>query len=276
MLSSPDIIGGPLTQSQFFTTTKFADANPKVIAAIKAATFAAIDFIKKDTPAAVEIYREITKDKMSAEDILDMLKQPGMMEWIGGAARHDEIRGAPAQSGHAEDDAEGVDGLLPADHRRPSRQLTTRPRDERTVRCHARQAETVSTATLTTALFKRGLRNQFVQDVRPLNPAAGPMVGEAYTLRYIPAREDLNPITVFRDRCASAAQGGRGMPARRRARHRQSQGCARRVGGVDPRRAADEARRRRRRDRRRLSRLAGNRAARDSRPITIAPRRRRT
>ena len=60
--------------------------------------------------------------------------------------------------------------------------------------------KTVSTATLTTALFKRGLRNQFVQDVRPLNPAAGPMVGEAYTLRYIPAREDLNPITVVRDR----------------------------------------------------------------------------
>ena len=81
VLSSPDIIGGPLTQSQFFTTTKFADANPKVIAAIKAATFAAIDFIKKDTPAAVEIYREVTKDKMSADDILDMLKQPGMMEW---------------------------------------------------------------------------------------------------------------------------------------------------------------------------------------------------
>jgi regulator of RNase E activity RraA len=59
---------------------------------------------------------------------------------------------------------------------------------------------TVSTATLTTALFKRGLRNQFVQDVHPVNPGAGPMVGEAYTLRYIPAREDLNPLTVFRDR----------------------------------------------------------------------------
>jgi regulator of RNase E activity RraA len=59
---------------------------------------------------------------------------------------------------------------------------------------------TVSVATLTTALFKRGLRNQFIQDVHPLNAAAGNMVGEAYTLRYIPAREDLNPITVFRDR----------------------------------------------------------------------------
>ena len=59
---------------------------------------------------------------------------------------------------------------------------------------------TVSTATLCTALFKRGLRNQFVQDVRPLNPGLPNMVGEAFTLRYIPAREDLNPITVFQDR----------------------------------------------------------------------------
>jgi regulator of RNase E activity RraA len=59
--------------------------------------------------------------------------------------------------------------------------------------------KTVSAATLCTALFRRGLRNQFIQDVRPLNPAAGPMVGEAFTLRYIPAREDLNPLGVFQD-----------------------------------------------------------------------------
>jgi regulator of RNase E activity RraA len=60
--------------------------------------------------------------------------------------------------------------------------------------------KTVSVATLTTALFKRGFRNQFIQDVHPLNPDAANMVGEAFTLRYIPAREDLNPITVFKDR----------------------------------------------------------------------------
>ncbi len=60
--------------------------------------------------------------------------------------------------------------------------------------------KTVSTATLCTALFKRGLRNQFIQDVHPLNPDSAAMVGEAFTLRYIPAREDLNPITVFQDR----------------------------------------------------------------------------
>jgi len=62
----------------------------------------------------------------------------------------------------------------------------------------------VSTATICTALFKRGLRTQFIQDVRPVNTQRDPktpnMVGEAFTLRYIPAREDLNPISVFQDR----------------------------------------------------------------------------
>ena len=62
----------------------------------------------------------------------------------------------------------------------------------------------VSTATLCTALFKLGLRNQFIQDVRPVGSHRDAnlpnMVGEAFTLRYIPAREDLNPISVFQDR----------------------------------------------------------------------------
>ena len=62
------------------------------------------------------------------------------------------------------------------------------------------QLKGVSTATLCTALYKRGLRNQFIQDVRPLNPTLPNMVGEAFTLRYIPAREDLNPVSVFQDR----------------------------------------------------------------------------
>lgn len=58
----------------------------------------------------------------------------------------------------------------------------------------------VSTATLASALYKRGLRHQMIQDVRPLSPLKESMVGEAFTLRYMPAREDLNPMTVFRDR----------------------------------------------------------------------------
>ena len=58
----------------------------------------------------------------------------------------------------------------------------------------------VSTATLCTALFKRGLHRQFIQDVRPLQSGGKNMVGPAFTLRTIPAREDLNPISVFQDR----------------------------------------------------------------------------
>ncbi len=57
----------------------------------------------------------------------------------------------------------------------------------------------VSTATLSTLLFKRGLRNQFIQDVHPLGRKGENMVGPAFTLRYIPAREDLNELVVFRD-----------------------------------------------------------------------------
>ena len=57
----------------------------------------------------------------------------------------------------------------------------------------------VSTATIATCLFKKGLRNQFIQDVRPVRKGKTTMVGEAFTLRYIPAREDLNPVEVFRD-----------------------------------------------------------------------------
>lgn len=59
--------------------------------------------------------------------------------------------------------------------------------------------KSVSTATLTTLLFKRGLNHQFIQDVQPLTSLKESMVGEAFTLRYIPAREDLNPLSVFRD-----------------------------------------------------------------------------
>ncbi|HVJ09936.1 MAG TPA: ribonuclease activity regulator RraA [Burkholderiales bacterium] len=63
----------------------------------------------------------------------------------------------------------------------------------------------VSTATLTTVLFKRGLRNVFIQGVFLLNRDAPRMVGEAYTLRYIPAREDVDQLGAFE---------GRGHPQR--------------------------------------------------------------
>ncbi|HEY4254320.1 MAG TPA: ribonuclease activity regulator RraA [Roseomonas sp.] len=56
----------------------------------------------------------------------------------------------------------------------------------------------VSTATLTTVLFKRGFRNVFLA-LKPLGADAPRMVGPAYTLRTIPAREDLDVLDVFKD-----------------------------------------------------------------------------
>lgn len=57
----------------------------------------------------------------------------------------------------------------------------------------------VSTATLTTVLFKHGLKNVFLQGPRRLSPGEN-MVGFAYTLRYIPAREDMDVLASFEDR----------------------------------------------------------------------------
>src|SRR5712675_2370077 len=65
VLTSAEVMGGPLSQAQFFTTTKFADANPKIIAAVRDATKEAQDLIRSDTKTAVEIYKEITADKTS-------------------------------------------------------------------------------------------------------------------------------------------------------------------------------------------------------------------
>ena len=54
----------------------------RLIEAIKAATLEAIEFIQKDPAAAAEIYRELSKDKHSNAEILEVLKQPGMMDYV--------------------------------------------------------------------------------------------------------------------------------------------------------------------------------------------------
>ncbi len=49
----------------------------------------------------------------------------------------------------------------------------------------------ITTATLTTVLLKRGLRNVWMRGARPLQPGQPRRVGRAFTLRFVPAREDL-------------------------------------------------------------------------------------
>lgn len=57
----------------------------------------------------------------------------------------------------------------------------------------------ISVATLATALYKRGLRQQVIQGVHPIADKGRNMVGPAFTLRYMPAREDRNQLTEFRN-----------------------------------------------------------------------------
>ena len=54
-----------------------------------------------------------------------------------------------------------------------------------------RVLEKVATATLTTVLLKKGLRNVWLRGTRPLKPGLPRVVGRAFTLRFVPAREDL-------------------------------------------------------------------------------------
>jgi regulator of RNase E activity RraA len=49
----------------------------------------------------------------------------------------------------------------------------------------------VSTATLTTVLLKKGLRNVWMRGTKPIRPGQPRVVGPAFTLRFVPAREDL-------------------------------------------------------------------------------------
>lgn len=82
ILSSRDVVDGPVAQAQFFTTTKFADANPKVVEALKNATIEAIEFVKTRTPEAVEIYRTINRDPMSVDEIVAIMRQPDMLDFM--------------------------------------------------------------------------------------------------------------------------------------------------------------------------------------------------
>jgi NitT/TauT family transport system substrate-binding protein len=81
IVDSAEIIGGPLTQGQFFTTTKFAEANAKIIEAVRGAAEAARSFIGTNPAEAIEAYREVNNDRTSAEVLADILKQPGMQDW---------------------------------------------------------------------------------------------------------------------------------------------------------------------------------------------------
>jgi regulator of RNase E activity RraA len=57
----------------------------------------------------------------------------------------------------------------------------------------------VSTATITTQLMSRGYRNTYLEGLTFSNPSRQRMVGEAFTMRCIPAREDIDVPEIFQD-----------------------------------------------------------------------------
>jgi regulator of RNase E activity RraA len=56
---------------------------------------------------------------------------------------------------------------------------------------HIQALSAISTATITTVLLKKGLRNIWMRGTRPLRPDQPRLVGPAFTMRFVPAREDL-------------------------------------------------------------------------------------
>jgi NitT/TauT family transport system substrate-binding protein len=77
VLNSTEVMGGPATITVIFGTAKFYDANPKTIAAIRAALDDAMAIIAKDRKAAADMYLEVTKEKMAAGELAEMAGLPG-------------------------------------------------------------------------------------------------------------------------------------------------------------------------------------------------------
>lgn len=70
-----------------------------------------------------------------------------------------------------------------------------------------------STATVSMQMMKRGFRNAAIGGIRPLNPKAARMVGPAFTLRYIPGREDLDKPPSPSDPPSAQREAIEGTPA---------------------------------------------------------------
>lgn len=79
VLNSLDVFGGPVNNAIVFSHAKFHDANPKTIAAVMAAMNEAMKMIKDEPQKAVEVYLKNAKEKMTAEELLALLKEPGVV-----------------------------------------------------------------------------------------------------------------------------------------------------------------------------------------------------
>jgi NitT/TauT family transport system substrate-binding protein len=78
MLSSEDVLGGPVSFNVIATTGKFRDENPKLYRAFLAALDEATDYINANKAGAAEIYLKLSADKTPKEEVVEMMGKPGV------------------------------------------------------------------------------------------------------------------------------------------------------------------------------------------------------
>jgi sulfonate transport system substrate-binding protein len=79
VLNSIDVTGGPASNGVTFATTKFHDANPKIMAAFLAAMAQAEDTIKNNRRHAAELYLKDTKEKLTVDDLVKIMSDPNFV-----------------------------------------------------------------------------------------------------------------------------------------------------------------------------------------------------
>ena len=79
VLNSIDVTGGPASNGVSFATTKFHDANPKLMGAFLAAMAQAEDLIKNNRRRAAEIYLADSKEKLSVDDLTKIMSDPNFV-----------------------------------------------------------------------------------------------------------------------------------------------------------------------------------------------------
>src|SRR3954464_4461738 len=79
VLNSYDLVGGPLTHIVVFSQRQFVEENPKIAQAIVAALEEADRLIQEDPRTAAEFYLATTKEKLTVDELLELMKQPGVV-----------------------------------------------------------------------------------------------------------------------------------------------------------------------------------------------------
>jgi len=74
---STDVLGGPITISNCWAKQSFVDANPLKVKAFIAAVDEASEMVAHDPKMAAEIYVKVTKEKITVDELVAIIKQPG-------------------------------------------------------------------------------------------------------------------------------------------------------------------------------------------------------